>query len=201
MSSMNPKPMKKQMKPEIPNMELPERVSTSEQLKTLDAGVRSSNQETGIRTGAPEQVSSPKKIEQQKGAFGKWIDEYIYSSDSPVMGTFGKWITAKPVEGVVNAVTFNKVPTLGKIARWATVATGVGLLGYWLYNQFLGVAATRAGAAVDTAMQIQDAGRVLAQPEAFTYPGLSPASGGAGVPAMTPAPIPQNTGPILGIPN
>lgn len=62
-----------------------------------------------------------------------WFAEYVKGQNGWLsFGTLGKLVTAKPVEGVVNTLTFNKVPLLGKIARWATVAAGlyygIGLL-------------------------------------------------------------------------
>lgn len=71
--------------------------------------------------------------ESQKGSFRKWIDEYVYSPDHPILGTFGKLITAKPVEGVINSIPF--MPSIvGKAARWGTVATGGYFLGSWLLS-------------------------------------------------------------------
>lgn len=62
--------------------------------------------------------------DEQKGSFRKWIDQYVYSPNHPVLGTFWKLITAKPVEGVVNAVPF--MPSIvGKVARWSAVAAGL----------------------------------------------------------------------------
>lgn len=69
-----------------------------------------------------------------------WFEEYMYSKNRPVLGTLGKWITAKPVEGIVNAATLNTTPFLGKIARWATVAAAVGA------GLYFGIDLLKAGA-------------------------------------------------------
>lgn len=61
------------------------------------------------------QVQEDKHNQEQK----TWAQEYIYSKNSPVLGTLGKWITAKPVEGILGG------GTLGKVGRAAAIAAGV----------------------------------------------------------------------------
>jgi hypothetical protein len=58
----------------------------------------------------------------QKG----WFDKYVKGEGGWLsFGTVGKVLSMKPVEGVVNAATFNKVPLLGKAARVAAIAAAV----------------------------------------------------------------------------
>lgn len=77
------------------------------------------------RKAAQEEVAAPTASLQnaRNNAQKTWAQEYIYSKDMPILGTLGKWITAKPVEGVVAGVTRSK--GLGRIARVAAIAAGV----------------------------------------------------------------------------
>ncbi len=69
-----------------------------------------------------EQLASTVESSLKKG----WFAEYVKGEKGLMsFGTLGKILSMKPVEGVVNAVTFNKLPILGKIARWSAVAASI----------------------------------------------------------------------------
>lgn len=227
---MNPKPMNKKKTPEVPNMELPERSSnTPQELTSLNRSVRagrpqSEPQETGIRAGSPEQA--PVSQERMKKQY-TWFEKYM-KGDAGVdkegmtkkswftLGTVGNLLGLKFVKGIGASIGETAASALGaseetsqtvgnvtgealRIAAYAALTWGA----WELIKGYMGVASTRAGAAVDAAMEVQEAGKVLAQPETFTYPGLSPASGGVGAPITSgPAPLATpDVGPTIGIPD
>jgi hypothetical protein len=78
-----------------------------------------------------EQLASTVESSLKKG----WFAEYVKGEKGLMsFGTLGKILSMKPVEGVVNAVTFNKLPILGKIARWSAVAAAAYFGGKWLID-------------------------------------------------------------------
>lgn len=70
-----------------------------------------------------EQLSSAIENSMQKG----WFDEYVKGEGGWLsLGTIGKVLTMKPVEGVVNAIPLvNKIPFIGKIARAAAIGASI----------------------------------------------------------------------------
>lgn len=89
-------------------------------------------------TGTPAATPQEMKLDVQNAERKTWFSEYVYNKERPVLGTLWNLLTMKPVEGVVNAVTFNKIPLVGKLARFAAIAAGV----------YFGIGALKSGAEV-----------------------------------------------------
>lgn len=156
---------------ELPGGRLPETFSNEKRRQAFMKENRQALAVLGIRT---DRELQDVHNESQKGSFRRWIDEYVYSPSHPIVGTLWKLGTAKPIEGVVNAIPIvNKIPLLGKIARWATVGAVTG----WLLNLFregmAGVGVERINAAFNAA---RPSGRISTAPN----PPISPYSPDAG---------------------
>ncbi len=66
------------------------------------------------------------RVRQEKG----WFSEYVYSRERPVLGTLWKWLTFKPVEGLLGG------GTVGKIGRAAAIAAALYFGTPYLFKAF-----------------------------------------------------------------
>lgn len=126
-------------------------------------------------TGAPQEgktksdvVSSATEAQQdaRNTAEKGWFNEYVYSTPSEwgdgalgwggaAIGTIGKWLTAKPVEGIVTTGTGSVIA--GKIARWGTVLAAAGVGAYFLWPHLVaGVGPGLSDLARETSSTLSD---------------------------------------------
>lgn len=66
------------------------------------------------------------RVSQEKG----WFSEYVYSRERPILGTLWKWLTFKPVEGLLGG------GTVGKIGRAAAIAAALYFGTPYLFKAF-----------------------------------------------------------------
>ncbi len=84
-----------------------------------------------------EQLSGAVETSTRKGWFREFAEENLYSKDHPILGTLWKWVSAKPVEGIVNSIPLvNRIPYIGRIARVAAVSAMV-YFGWGYLRNFL----------------------------------------------------------------
>ena|SRR3989338_2114601 len=121
------------------------------------------------REGLPSRRSVPPS-EAQKG----WFEEYVYSKDWPVLGTLAKWLTLKPVEGIVTGVTGSNL--LGKAARVGAIGGAVYLSAPYVMNAFAMGEGAASGTGLDWLSRLNQArGRLgTAMPRDRTPPPMIP---------------------------
>ncbi len=91
---------------------------------------------------------------QQKG----WFSEYIYSQERPVLGTLWKWLTFKPVEGLLGG------GTVGKIGRAAAIAAALYFGTPYLFNAFGATEGAATGTGLNWFSRFGKATQRLASP-------------------------------------
>lgn len=137
-------------------------------------------------------------VDIQKG----WFSTYMFSTPSDwgggilgwggaALGTVGKLLTLKPVEGIVTPLTGS--PTVGKIARWGAVAASLYFLTPYLFGLWSRAEGDAAGVGIDwlnqrnESLQVLGSGTPQVAPDLGSGPGLS---GPGNMGPLPPAPSP-----------
>jgi hypothetical protein len=127
---------------------------------------RTSDQNTGSEIPADRRATGPTnrrelsnsvedaRTAQQKG----WFSEYIYSQERPVLGTLWKWLTFKPVEGLLGG------GTVGKIGRAAAIAAALYFGTPYLFNAFGAAEGASTGTGLNWFSRFGKATQRLASP-------------------------------------
>ena len=116
--------------PENPNRRLRER------------GVSQADSKAEVTTASNEKLQNERSNAQKT-----WFEEYIYSKDWPILGTIGKWLTAKPVAGVVTGLTGST--WLGEASRVLVMGAALYYGTPYIFNLFASGEGAASGPGLD----------------------------------------------------
>ncbi len=94
------------------------------------------------------------RVRQEKG----WFSEYVYSQERPVLGTLWKWLTFKPVEGLLGG------GTVGKIGRMAAIAAALYFGTPYLFSAFGAIEGQATGTGLNWFSRFGKSAQQLASP-------------------------------------
>lgn len=126
------------------------RATGQENEPRLNPGVRSAPA-TGRET---VDAAEAQEVAQQKG----WFSEYVYSRERPIIGTLWKWLTFKPVEGLLGG------GVVGKVGRGAAIAAALYFGTPYLFKAFGAAEGASTGTGLNWFQRFGNAVKKLASP-------------------------------------